>query len=285
MTDNIKVKVGEKSVVVPGLHDYINNDDYHRGPGISKSQLCILAEKTPQHFIHEKNHPREPSKSMTIGSALHCLVLEPEKFEKEYIIRPNFSGKGSVKQKQDFAIMCEIQNLTPLSGEDHNKIVCMRDSLMKHPVFKRLVEAGRPEVSGYWIDKITGELLRIRPDFLPDGMNVCLDLKTAKGAAFTEFSKDAAKYHYHVSHAMYCDGLYQITGEYYGFLFAVVESEPPFCTVLYELDHPARALGHTIYRRLLDKYIRAKDDNFKQGYPEDIRILDLPAWAKHQPIV
>jgi len=284
--ENDFIEIAGTKYVIPGLHSGIENDLYHSADGVSKSMLDVLADKTPQHLkFARESGASEPTKAMIIGTAVHCAVLEPLEFEHKYLPMPNFSGKGSVNDKKEFLDDCALNNKIALKSDDYQKVVSMRDSALRHPVLKTFLKDGRAETSGFWHDKYTAELCRIRPDFLPDGMDVCIDLKTAQRASFSEFSKSVNKYRYHVSDAMYRDGLLQITGNSFAFLFAVIETEPPYLCALYELDYQARSLGHTMYRRLLDRYKEAKLNKFSEGYPIDIRTLDLPTWAKTQPII
>ncbi|KJY06323.1 Exodeoxyribonuclease 8 [Morganella morganii] len=45
----------------PGIYDDISNDDYHNGPGISKSQLDLI-EQSPADFIWQRNAPVDEEK-------------------------------------------------------------------------------------------------------------------------------------------------------------------------------------------------------------------------------
>lgn len=76
----------------PGVYDNISNDDYHGGPGTSKSGLDII-HRSPMHFKAARdaraandNEPQAPTIAQSIGSAFHCIVLEPELFAKTYVL-------------------------------------------------------------------------------------------------------------------------------------------------------------------------------------------------------
>ena len=65
----------------PGIYKEISNEEYHKGPGLSASGLKRLA-RSPDLY---KNMPYKGSKAMELGTATHCAVFEPERFEAEFI--------------------------------------------------------------------------------------------------------------------------------------------------------------------------------------------------------
>lgn len=69
----------------PGIYDNITNDDYHKGPGISKSGLDLIAQ-SPAHYYHAVNaaNDNEPTAAQAFGTAFHTLLLEPEVFWATY---------------------------------------------------------------------------------------------------------------------------------------------------------------------------------------------------------
>ncbi|EPU8003438.1 RecE family exodeoxyribonuclease, partial [Escherichia coli] len=65
--------------IEPGIYYGISNENYHVGPGVSKSQLDDIAD-TPALYLWRKNAPVDNTKTKTLdlGTAFHCRVLEPE---------------------------------------------------------------------------------------------------------------------------------------------------------------------------------------------------------------
>jgi exodeoxyribonuclease VIII len=73
----------------PGIYDGITNDAYHGGPGVSVSGLKVIAERSPLHFQAYRSTQqadKEPSPAMMLGTAFHCLLLEPEVFVQDYCL-------------------------------------------------------------------------------------------------------------------------------------------------------------------------------------------------------
>lgn len=73
----------------PGIYPDIPNDEYHKGPGVSKSGLDLIA-KSPAHYYHAVNaandNERVPTVAQAFGTAFHALLLEPEVFKAEYVV-------------------------------------------------------------------------------------------------------------------------------------------------------------------------------------------------------
>lgn len=64
-----------------------SNEEYHSGPGLSKSQLDLIAI-SPLAFwdacINPTREPREEKHCFAVGSGTHALVLEPDEFQKHF---------------------------------------------------------------------------------------------------------------------------------------------------------------------------------------------------------
>ncbi|MDR8340318.1 exodeoxyribonuclease VIII, partial [Acinetobacter baumannii] len=112
--------------------------------------------------------------------ALHCLLLEPEEFDKRFIVAPPFNRRTNQGKADEAAFMkdCEGSGKTVIEAEQDRQLKLMRDSAMAHPAARWLLEAeGFCEASHYWTDPETGELCRIRPDKRLKNHPVRLDVK------------------------------------------------------------------------------------------------------------
>ena len=71
----------------PGVYSGIPNADYHGGPGISKSGLDLI-RRSPQHYkaVVDGANDNQPTTAQAIGTAAHCLILEPQEFAKNYCL-------------------------------------------------------------------------------------------------------------------------------------------------------------------------------------------------------
>ena len=71
----------------PGVYAGIPNAEYHGGPGISKSGLDLI-HRSPMHYkaVIDGANDNQPTPAQMIGTAAHCLILEPQEFAKHYCL-------------------------------------------------------------------------------------------------------------------------------------------------------------------------------------------------------
>ncbi|EMV2752331.1 exodeoxyribonuclease VIII, partial [Escherichia coli] len=90
--------------IEPGIYYGISNENYHAGPGVSKSQLDDIAD-TPALYLWRKNAPVDTTKTKTLdlGTAFHCRVLEPEEFSNRFIVAPEFNRRTNAGKEEEKA--------------------------------------------------------------------------------------------------------------------------------------------------------------------------------------
>jgi len=265
-----------------GLHSAaeLSNAAYRALDAVSKSDLDLIA-RSPAHW---KYAIPEETPAMRIGSAVHCVVLEPESFAARYVSAPDIDRRTKAGKEAFAEFETEHAGKIVLSVED--SVLCQRiaESVRAHPRAAALLSAGQPEVSAFWNDPEFNVRCRARYDWLtPDGL--ALDLKTTQDASASAFAKSCAAFRYHVQSAWYQDGYLQATGELpLGFVFIAVEKAPPCAVALYELDGDAVDYGRALARRDLARYVTARELDVWPAYPETVQPLSLPRWALNAAI-
>lgn len=266
-----------------GIYYDISNEDYHAGDGVSKSQLDMVA-KNPALLKWVKAAPEDEEKksALDMGTALHCLLLEPKEFDKRFIVAPEFNRRTNQGKADEAAFMKDVagMGMTVMDAEQGRKLKLMRDSAMAHPAARWMLEApGHCEASMYWNDEETGELCRIRPDKWLNEHNVIVDVK--KVADMDRFARHIEEFRYHVQDAMYREGALKVTGQPHGFFFLAV-SETIDCgrypVRVFELDAPDVDAGHQLFRRDLNTYHECRISDEWGG----VEIIKRPEWARKQ---
>jgi exodeoxyribonuclease VIII len=258
----------------------LSNEEYHAGPGVSKSQLDQIAE-SPATYMWAKRAPvdEEKLKAFDMGSATHCRILEPDEFKDRFIIAPEFNRRTTAGKadEAEFLENCAKTGKTVISAEDGRKLELMRDSVFAHPDAHWLLEqAGHSEASFYWIDPETGELCRIRPDRHLTEHPIIIDVKTV--ADMGRFEQHVEEFRYHVQDAMYSEGFHQVTGEWPDFVFIAVSTSIScgrYPVRVRPLTDDWKEAGKDLFRRDLDRFheCRINDDW------HDFKPLLRPAWA------
>ncbi len=79
--------MSDKKQLPPGWYKSLTSEEYHSGTaGVSSSPLKKSIEKTPAHLAYAQANPKPQTVNMQLGSVVHCLVLEPETFDAEYLV-------------------------------------------------------------------------------------------------------------------------------------------------------------------------------------------------------
>lgn len=261
----------------------LSASDYHAHPAISKSRLDLLA-KSPAHFraYLDGELERTETPAMKLGTALHCAVLEPERFALEYVAAPDF-GDGRTKAAKDAKAAFEAEHAGKfvLSAGEYASIVGMSLSVSRHRGASNLLARSLVrEPSVFWTDAETGIECRARPDALSEDGSLVVDLKTTRDASPRAFAKSIGEYRYHVQDAIYSDGIAAATSKRpEAFAFIAVESAAPYLCASYVLDDASRLAGRYAYRRDLDTLRACRDSGKWPGYSEKIEMISAPFWA------
>jgi len=299
-----------------GIFDDISNDDYHHGPGISKSGLDLIAQ-SPEHYQTVKKHPKPSIPAWVVGTALHTIILEPDEFDNRYVMEPPGAPPrptaAQLNAAKPTALALErIAYWEQWDAENEGKIMLstkpgddpfwkpsdwcmvhrMRDSILMHETARIWLNpsAGRAEQSCYWLDKDddygvrepTYRLCKCRPDFINDDHDVMVDLKTTMDASYTGFRQSIAKWRYHVQDAWYRSGYYEATKKTVrNFIFIAVEKTPPFAVGIYDMNHELgneKRAGRELMLRNLDTYHECLTTGVWPAYSPDIRTIELSPW-------
>lgn len=272
----------DTSLALPqGLVLGLTNEQYHAGPGVSKSQLDDIAE-CPATYLWRKSAPvdDEKLKALDMGTALHCLLLEPDEFKDRFIIAPDFNRRTNAgkAEEAEFLANCADLGRTIISHEENRKLQLMRDSVYAHPDARWLLEQpGMSEGSLYWTDRETDELCRCRPDRRLDNLPILVDVKKVDDMA--RFERHVEEFRYHVQDAMYSEGFSEIYGDSPEFYFLAVSSSVEcgrYPVRVRPLESEWKEAGETLYHRDLRTFHECRVNNDWH----DMAPLIRPAWAR-----
>lgn len=291
----------KRELIKPGWYKDIPNEDYHRSNGSSSSQVKTLIEQTGAHLEYNRTHPKESTKNMALGTAVHSLVLEPWNFEKDVAVSPDFN-KRSKQGKADFEDFVDAsKGKTVITEAQHEVAQIMAKRVHEHPIAGILVQDLIVESSVYqWYNCMDPddrteykEFLKVRPDGISrTHKEVLIDLKTTKDGSYSGFIRSIQDFYYHLSGAMYlevcnqCKPLLEEIGAFAftKFIFICVENFAPYEVSVYELSPEYRQLGLVLFRQGLYKLHKARNNDWP-GYPEEVRMIEPPSWARRGFIV
>ena len=246
--------------MTPGCYPDIPLSAYHAAPGLSKSDLDLIA-RSPAHW---KYGERVTTPAMRLGAAVHAAALEPETWEARYA-----RATGRRRPEPDATTLT-------LTTEEWEMGLRIRDAVWNRPTCQDLFSEGIAEQSAWWLDPDTALLCKCRPDWARPGLLV--DLKTAVDASPAGFVRAVERYRYHVQAAYALDGWPAAGGGALDqFIFVVVEKAPPYAVALYDLSAAFLAAARARYRRDLATAAECLTRQHWPGYPTDIVTLSLDA--------
>lgn len=240
----------------------------------------------PSYFKWHEDNPQEPTQDMVEGSAFHKIVLEPDTFDKEFIVSPKFDRRTK-EGKLAYNHFCELvqSGISVINEEQYDMIQGMRESILRNPYARKLIN-GNIEQSMYFVDDMTGVQCKVRPDVwrkVGDRIAV-IDLKSTKSALPTLFANDVVKYHYDLQSYMYCNGVSKVMGipiENVDFVFIAVEKKPPYLVNVMQADKYVLQKGEADFREYIGTYKECLDmGNFYglNGAYDVINNLTLPSY-------
>ena len=104
--------------------------EYHAVPGASASRLNKMFRKSPAHMRHDLENPEEPTQAMTIGTATHSAILEPDLFQKEWGRLPEGDGRSKAIKEAKADLVAQFGADHILKAEVYDGIIGMRESVL-----------------------------------------------------------------------------------------------------------------------------------------------------------
>jgi len=284
--------IDKKGVPVSGIYEGLGFDQYRKAWAIANSDLLRL-EESPRKYKFQQENPKPQTKAMAFGTALHTIVLEPEKFNELYI--PDAYTGSYSKDAKAWREEQKENDITVINNKDDpekgvygmsdwDRLHYMRDAVLAHPTLSILLgDGGQSEVSIFWKEEETGLMCKCRVDYLPYAHNIAIDLKSTEDATMSEFQYSMFKYGYVHQDAHYSDGLYAHNMIRH-FIFAAIEKEPPFEIGLYTVSKEDRDFGYTRRNRNLLKMQDCIKNNNWSGITEDVREINLAPYQRKMNI-
>ena len=249
-------------------HD-LTNREYHAHPAISASDIKTAHLKSIAHWRHGV---RKESTAFDLGTAVHAMVLEPE---KELVRRGPADRRGDKWKHAKMA--ADFDDILLLPEAEYDLAEVIAQSVIAHtPAWldvPRTVEA-----SIFASDPITGVDIKCRPDIYIEADGLIVDLKTCASASPRIFTRDVHAYGYNLQAAFYLRTLRAAGLPAERFLFLAAEKEPPYAVCLHEIDPDYLDTSDAIITKTLLAIRDATEKGlYTTGWPE-VNVIARPAW-------
>lgn len=283
-------------------------DGYPSIKAVNWSSLKYMSV-SPRMYRYRLANPEPRKAAWVLGSAIHCMTLEPDKFADRYVVldaekvkecapsRASKDGRAIVEAHPEFAaslmssdeyqaacVALAYPGREAISPAQHATCVATSEAIREHRIARDLLRGGLAEESVTWTDRDTGLACKGRLDYLrPD---LIIDLKSARDPSPSRFERDAAGYGYASQVAFYHDGAVaakRCTGASLPHIIAV-RVKDDFDVACFRLSREAYETGRAIYRSLLQRLSECIAADYWPGVAPELRTLELPPWAVTETI-
>ena len=264
----------------PGVYHGMPAADYHAIDALSASGAKHLL-RSPAHYLAQKEKPMEPTAAMRLGTAVHTMILEPEKADIEIARAPKVDKRTKVGKETLELFERENAGKLILDADVYDKAAAIADAVAKHPVARELLKDGQAETSMLW-EAHDGIPCKARFDYYKgDGI---IDIKTTQDASPDAFARSIAGFKYHMQAAHYLQGYREVTGwDADHFTFIAVETEAPYAIGIYTLDEGSLMSGRILMEKAARAYRTAQEPAAWQGYSPNPMTISVPSWALLDP--
>lgn len=249
----------------------MNFAEYRQLEGINWSSLKALAT-SPLYYQYLKEHPRPDTTTFKLGRAVHCAVLEPDRFAERYVVPP---GDLDLRTKRGRQWKEEHTELTVVPQD----VPRIAEAVLSHGEASELLSGVQTEYTVEWVG-YTGLTCKARLDAVGWSPNRVIDLKTTSNG-IDRFYVDAARYMYHGQMAYYCDGAIaaSVLAEEPTAYIIAVETTPPYDVGVFMLSAAELRAGRVLYRMLIDQLRSCTESGMWPGRYPAVAPLSLPDWA------
>ena len=266
------------SLFAPGVIDNLPMDDYHASAALSSSGIKKLL-RSPAHYVVERTQSRAPTDAMRIGTAVHTLLLEPER-SGEVVQMPTFNLRTNAGKADRDAWLAEHPGAQAFALPDYERICGAVEAVRRHPAAGMLLSEGKAETSLFWRDAATRIECRARFDWYRPADGIIADVKTCQDASPEGFQRAIGAFSYHVSAAHYWLGHEHLMDRSpAAWLFICVEVEPPFGVAVYALESDALRAGMDQCARAYKTFRQCVESGSWPAYPNTIEPISAPRWA------
>lgn len=286
-------------IVPPTFQNYTLEDfpdeKYHADKsavGSSGTRQALDSQKA-FYWGHFLGYQIEQTKELDIGKIIHTAILEGSKFKDKYVVMPKFWGKTAKGEVTDSLNSIDVKNQIAkwrseqapdaivVTADERDMMIGIVDGIMEHPQGPALFTDGKPELTGYYRDPVTGIKCKVRWDFLSNNRLTMVDLKSARTSKKEKFGGKAHELGYPIQMAQYREGIREIFGVLPDTVALVaVEKKWPFETAIYYLDADDLGPAMVDYRRGLDRIAECIKSGKWPQRQKQIERLYTPTWKQ-----
>ena len=240
---------------------------------LSYSSLKEFA-KSPRHYLDYLNRKKETTPAMLFGSMVHCLLLEPEKFEKDFAVMGSVDRRTKDGKEAYAKFVEETAGREVVMQNDYNDAKALADNVLSNPKIKQYIDNCHQREHefrvGMWGLPIRGFFDGVADDYI-------LEIKTTQDATPDTLIKDFYNRQYHLQ-----AGIYNLVSSK-PIKYLIIETKAPYDSYIANTSTDYIEKGQKLLSSVLEKFDKCMNENaWDKGYEYhagEISIY-LPSWAK-----
>lgn len=220
----------------------------------------------------------EEERYFVVGRAIHCMVLEPEKFGASFMVGERRKSTTIGKTNHSIAKFADLQ----LIDEDEYALCCnIAAELPKQNAwYKYDKDAIIVHSEVVIIVEINGIILKVMLDRCIEHADVVYvrDVKSTSAKNSNEFDKSLTEYDYLIQYAMYKFVVECHFKKRCVFDFVFCGKDEPY-NIAFISPEPYHQIGHELFQCVLSRYIIAQNSGI--WYPEQVQEREaiIPKWS------
>ena len=242
-------------------------ENYFAIDALSNSFLKAFS-RSPAHAF-----TRIESPALAFGTMLHERVLEPDVFEKKYLVA---DIDKRTKAGKEAAAEAEAGGKVIVKTDDLKRIDAMRDAINSRLYYGEKIEEilsrSKKEIGIEF--SLFGEGFKAKIDFFDPDTATIFDLKTTDDASM--FWRSVRNFKYYWQAYIYANGMRQIVEQPVKFVFVVIEKSEPYGCKLYELDPEFLRHAEIELEKVMADYRtwREAGSDKTQGYRQSVETVN-----------
>lgn len=262
------------------IYEGLPFDEYLKLEAASNSALKLIRQ-SPAHFKFREPEDYD-TRAKEIGSAIHCALLEPDRFATHYLV-----AECDVRTAAEYkGLKSDVGGDRVLTRPEHKRIIGMQNAAYRNSRFKKLMNShGRNELSVVAHDPEAGIAVKCRFDRLGDSL-WAFDIKKCQDARGSEFNRAIGNYGYYMQIPFYAQVWEWATGEKIDcssrFPIVALEEKAPHGVILHDLDEVALMLGRKHFREALNTYAECLEKDQWPAYAEESEVTSVAPWMANE---
>lgn len=251
----------------------LSNEEYFSNEALSFSTMKELLN-SPKHFWRAKEEGIKKTPSMELGTAIHCGILEPQEFIRNYILEPQLDKRSKAYKEW-------------LSGEGYGKLLYSQETKeiienaleSTYSEAMSLIEDGMTINEEAFFFEDTFLKMKCKVDAYCKGEKILIDLKTSSDISPREFQSQIFKRAYHMQMAHYKLALENNNCPVDRVIIVAISTNKPFDLVEYEISSDVLAQATEELRKLYSETARVLSFGDRCGYSDiPISVSEYPKW-------